>query len=717
LTKTIFPESFDQMLRLKLASVVIMATVLIGIFSYPFFSPKTGSSTTPKTTLSHSQTAALNPLNIANLEQDQYKVAPKKYVTDRFGTKIAPTNKIWSDVPYNGRLSGLFLFPVAAKVDQGSLIISVPEKRVVPEASLITGQISSQYIKIAANQPISKVYLDDYSDLTVRLEFRDTSDTPVFSVQFVQGSPYIQLIPVASQPINISSSLFSLAREKDANDIPIFTSLGLNQDALHCGIITKNQTTITSDTLTITPTKQNSSPVTFGFFTDQSARGAVLKAALNPIQSINVSPTSENGDFTNSFGIQYENSAAEKNTIFGLLPHQYRDNRSLVTTQIMGIDTLRGMQKFVSVGESWNQTVPKVELKEQLTLPENILKSNRDTLVDTLRQDIVELSAAPTGSYFASKHIAKTADLLEYADILKADEEFKQLKTTLNEEISDWFTYSGKSDTKFFSYDSGSGGVIASNPEFGLEKYNDHHFHYGYFLHGAVILSKYDPAFLKNSSPVIDAMVSDIANDDRNSEHFPYIRTFDMYESHSWASGTQSFSDGNNQESSSEAINAWYNVWRWGRVSNNPALEKLGAYLYANEVNGTQNYWLNTYNDQSIFPQNYTPQFASLVWGGKIEYNTFFSKDPLAIDGIQYLPFTAGSIYLNQPSKIAQRYQVRTPDLSKVDTGWQDLSLMYAGINPQYGIINLPKLKTLSLDSGNTRTNMNYWLLYWQSQK
>ncbi|HEX7210899.1 MAG TPA: glycosyl hydrolase, partial [Propionibacteriaceae bacterium] len=50
-------------------------------------------------------------------------------------------------------------------------------------------------------------------------------------------------------------------------------------------------------------------------------------------------------------------------------------------------------------------------------------------------------------------------------------------------------------------------------------------------------------------------------------------RTFDAYAGHSWASGTAPFADGNNQESSSEAITAWTGLALWAKASANPNLE------------------------------------------------------------------------------------------------------------------------------------------------
>ena len=46
---------------------------------------------------------------------------------------------------------------------------------------------------------------------------------------------------------------------------------------------------------------------------------------------------------------------------------------------------------------------------------------------------------------------------------------------------------------------------------------------------------------------MVETLIKDIANWDRNDSRFPFLRNFDPYEGHSWASGHAGFADGNNQ--------------------------------------------------------------------------------------------------------------------------------------------------------------------------
>ncbi len=55
----------------------------------------------------------------------------------------------------------------------------------------------------------------------------------------------------------------------------------------------------------------------------------------------------------------------------------------------------------------------------------------------------------------------------------------------------------------------------------------------------------------------IALLTRDIASPVRDDAMFPFLRHFDVYAGHSWVSGQAPFGDGGNEESSSEAVNAW----------------------------------------------------------------------------------------------------------------------------------------------------------------
>ncbi|CAI5932189.1 unnamed protein product [Closterium sp. NIES-64] len=89
--------------------------------------------------------------------------------------------------------------------------------------------------------------------------------------------------------------------------------------------------------------------------------------------------------------------------------------------------------------------------------------------------------------------------------------------------------------------------------------YNDHHFHYGYFIYAAATVAKFDSAWRDQyRAPLKDLMVD-------------YIGLFE-------------FVDGRNQESFCEAANAYYAAALLASVLGNQPLATLGATLAAVEA-------------------------------------------------------------------------------------------------------------------------------------
>ncbi|MFC5099597.1 glycosyl hydrolase [Kibdelosporangium philippinense] len=106
------------------------------------------------------------------------------------------------------------------------------------------------------------------------------------------------------------------------------------------------------------------------------------------------------------------------------------------------------------------------------------------------------------------------------------------------------------------------------------QELNDHHFHYGYFIAAAATLAKYDPAWASPSQygGMVDVLIRDANNYDRNDRRFPFLRDFDIFAGHDWASGHANFFAGNNQESSSEGMNFDAALIQFGQATNNKTI-------------------------------------------------------------------------------------------------------------------------------------------------
>lgn len=102
------------------------------------------------------------------------------------------------------------------------------------------------------------------------------------------------------------------------------------------------------------------------------------------------------------------------------------------------------------------------------------------------------------------------------------------------------------------SYTTGSDGV-----DFGNTYYNDHHFHWGYFVLTAAVIGYIDPEWARENKGYVDMLVRDYANPSAKDKYFPEHRSFDWYHGHSWAHGLYASMDGKVSSL----------IWRIGRTS------------------------------------------------------------------------------------------------------------------------------------------------------
>lgn len=139
---------------------------------------------------------------------------------------------------------------------------------------------------------------------------------------------------------------------------------------------------------------------------------------------------------------------------------------------------------------------------------------------------------------------------------------------------------------------------------------------------------------------MLTLVAKEYANWDRSDPEFPFLRTFDIWEGHSNASGF-SGPNGNNQESSSEAMQSWAGLFLLGSALGNDAMRDAGAMGFAMERAATMQYWFNG-TAWKGGPSNWSPAYkhsvVGILFSGGQAFGTFFSADPGWIYGIQWFP-------------------------------------------------------------------------------
>ncbi|MFC7881030.1 glycosyl hydrolase [Streptomyces sp. NPDC057376] len=272
----------------------------------------------------------------------------------------------------------------------------------------------------------------------------------------------------------------------------------------------------------------------------------------------------------------------------------------------------------------------------------------RTSAVDTsrLRTYLSEVAnssdpfSGATDTYWTGKALGKLAQLVPLADQIGETAVRDKLVGLLKGRLQEWFTAGGASE---FSYDKDWKTLIGYPASYGSDaELNDHHFHYGYYVYAAAIVAQYDAAWAADSAwgGMVKTLIRDTANASRTDSAFPFLRGFDVYAGHSWASGHQGFAAGNNQESSSESTNLSAALVLWGSATGNTQLRDLGSYLLATESEAIAQYWFDA--DQQVFPSSFTHDTVGMVWGSGGAYATWWTANPEEIHGINVLPVTAG---------------------------------------------------------------------------
>ena len=161
---------------------------------------------------------------------------------------------------------------------------------------------------------------------------------------------------------------------------------------------------------------------------------------------------------------------------------------------------------------------------------------------------------------------------------------------------------------------------------------------------------------------MVELLIRDYAGG-RNDSLFPYLRNFDPANGFSWASGHANFVLGNNNESTSEAANAYGAIILYGLITGNEELVERGMYLHASSTATYWEYWNNidrfrgfANTDRDNFPSDYTKMTTSIIWGNGMVFSTWFSGAYAHILGIQGLPLSPLVLHIGQHADYLKDY-------------------------------------------------------------
>ncbi|CAO2655574.1 Nn.00g043770.m01.CDS01 [Neocucurbitaria sp. VM-36] len=292
----------------------------------------------------------------------------------------------------------------------------------------------------------------------------------------------------------------------------------------------------------------------------------------------------------------------------------------------------------------------------------------------------------PQSMYYAGKSLAKFATIVwVIKDVLGNDALTTVGLDKLKQEMA---RYIANQQMHPLYYDDSWKGIVSnagfSDPgaDFGNTYYNDHHFHYGYFVYTSAVIKYLDPGWLNqgDNKAWTNMLVKDFAESDYNGRDYPFSRSFDWWHGHSWAKGLFESADGKDQESTSEDGFASFAVKMWGKVIGDANMEKRGNLMLAIQARSFNSYFYlqsNNTNQPARFVGN---KVAGILFENKVDYATYFGTSTSLIHGIHMVPINPSTSYLRPRAFVKEEWDAFFSNnrAAAVDGGWR--GILYANL-------------------------------------
>ncbi len=476
-------------------------------------------------------------------------------------------------------------------------------------------------------------------------------DTLIMEATFVYGSPYVFFEVHSGTPTLKTLRANSGERgvwHQGEDSLGVWTNVaGQRNDFLIVGDAGTTFSGVDTDTVTISA-PGNSFTLVWTPETTESVRQLLQSHARNKVKQVTIDYSVDRATNTVTVSHRYLSESSESvQTLAGLMPLHWK--RSSGLDYATSARSARGVIQFAAT-EGFDYDLPYVGVLPALPLIDGSLN---EAELSSLVEDFVAGGSSywntANDTYWNGKAVGRLSEVLAIADQLGMTSEVNTLRTWLKGELADWMSAErdGTLDNEnYFVYDSNWSTLLGLEESFAShQQLNDHHFHYGYFIRAAAEVCRVDKAFCSDAQygQMFELLIRDYAGG-KNDPLFPYLRNFDPANGFSWASGHANFVRGNNNESTSEAANAYGAMVLYGLVTGNDAIVERGMYLHASTSATYWEYWndIDGYRggdaEARNFPADYPRITTSIIWGDGSAFSTWFSPAFAHILGIQGLP-------------------------------------------------------------------------------
>ena len=564
--------------------------------------------------------------------------------------KPVPTNDWWSKLIKENHADNLFNYPMTLRTTNQGLIVSHVPWGVIGDSAPIEIGLTG----LTTN----KTTVSDYSDWTVTMNWNDgshnlnaTSGIGMPFLYFSKGSSDVVEITINSGTATISDEVLLIENASNTKDFvfyaPTGSSWSQNGSVFSSSLNGQNywsMAMLPENTLNTSTLVNQFKQYAYVFPTNTTTSWGYNEA---------------NAKITTTFSVTTEIKEGTNTTmLLGLLPHQWNNlSPDSSTPNDFTYDVVRGKLKTLD----GNSFVVENTFKGILpTLPylanysEGFSPAEMDQKISQIENDGL---ATWTDSYNEGQMMNRMIQTARIADQTGDFEARDKMIATIKERLEDWLKAESGEVAFIFYYNNTWSTMIGYPAGHGQDNnINDHHFHWGYFIHAASFMEQFEPGWSDDWGEMINLLIRDAASYDRNDQDFPFLRNFSPYAGHSWANGFATFPQGNDQESTSESMQFASSLIHWGTITENDSIRDLGIYIYTTEQTAVEEYWFDIYNQNfaastAPFSQDYS--LVSRVWGNSFDNGTFWTSDIAASYGIELYPIHGGSLYLGHHQEYA----------------------------------------------------------------
>ncbi|TXD51194.1 MULTISPECIES: glycosyl hydrolase [unclassified Polaribacter] len=623
--------------------------------------------------------------------------------------KPVPTNDWWSKLIKENHADNLFNYPMTMKTTNTGLIVTYIPWGVIGDSAPIEVGLTGLNT--------TKTTVSDYTDWTMTMNWKDsnhelkaTSGIGMPFLYFEKEADDIVQIKVNSGSASILNEILTVENAAGGADFAFYAPSGSTW--VRAGTVFTS-TLNGKDYWSMAMLPQNTSNVA-ATVQDLKKYAYVFPKNTSTAWSYNETTSKVTTTFTVDTDVK---EGTNSNMLLGLLPHQwYHLTSNSPTPNTHAYTSVRGDLKMLdgnnfTVENTYKGILPTIPYLANYSA--GFSPADLDTKISQIENDGL---ATWTDSYNEGQVMNRLIQTARIANQTGDFEARDKMIATVKERLEDWLTHESGEVAFLFYYNDAWSALLGYPAGHGQDNnLNDHHFHWGYFIHAAAFMEQFEPGWASKWGDMINILIRDAASYDRNDAQFPFLRNFSPYAGHSWANGFATFPQGNDQESTSESMQFASSLIHWGTITENKTIRDLGIYIYTTEQTAVEEYWFDVY--ERNFKPNQQYSLVSRVWGNSYDNGTFWTADIAASYGIEMYPIHGGSFYLGHhqeySKKLWSEITRNTGVLSREDNDnlWHDTYWKYLSFtNPQEAVNLYNAYPERNLKFGISDAQTYHWL-------